>query len=120
MKGLLKLTALAGGLFLLTACESSNGVYSGNDGRIYRAPDGGTYRRGDVYQDRNGNTYRNGDIYRYGNNNSNNSYKKRLPPGQAKKIYGGEARDYAPGHNKYNDNKGRKSGKHKGKGKHKH
>ena len=25
-----------------------------------------------------------------------------LPPGQAKKIYGGSARDYAPGHNKGN------------------
>lgn len=28
--------------------------------------------------------------------------RKNLPPGQAKKIYGGSARDYAPGHNKGN------------------
>lgn len=27
-----------------------------------------------------------------------------LPPGQAKKIYGGSAKDYAPGHNKGNGN----------------
>ena len=26
--------------------------------------------------------------------------EKRLPPGQAKKIYGGSARDYAPGQRK--------------------
>ncbi len=25
-------------------------------------------------------------------------YRKNLPPGQAKKVYGGSARDYAPGH----------------------
>ncbi len=36
---------------------------------------------------------------RRGNNNRNN-----LPPGQAKKIYGGSAKDYAPGHNKGNGN----------------
>lgn len=28
--------------------------------------------------------------------------RKNLPPGQAKKIYGGSARDYAPGQNKGN------------------
>ena len=40
-------------------------------------------------------------------NNSvyNNRYPRRnngqwMPPGQAKKVYGGDARDYAPGHNK--------------------
>ncbi|MGH1517332.1 quinol oxidase subunit 4 [Chryseobacterium sp. JK1] len=28
----------------------------------------------------------------------NNSYQaKKIPPGQAKKIYGGSAKDYAPG-----------------------
>jgi hypothetical protein len=32
---------------------------------------------------------------------SNNS--RWMPPGQAKKIYGGNARDYAPGHNKHRD-----------------
>jgi hypothetical protein len=30
--------------------------------------------------------------------------RRNLPPGQAKKIYGGSARDYAPGHNKGNGN----------------
>ena len=28
--------------------------------------------------------------------------QKRLPPGQAKKIYGGSAKDYAPGQQKKN------------------
>lgn len=30
--------------------------------------------------------------------------EKRLPPGQAKKIYGGSARDYAPGQQKKHHN----------------
>jgi hypothetical protein len=30
--------------------------------------------------------------------------RRNLPPGQAKKIYGGSAKDYAPGHNKGNGN----------------
>ena len=34
---------------------------------------------------------------RYPGSNNNG---RRLPPGQAKKIYGGEAKDYAHGHNK--------------------
>jgi hypothetical protein len=33
---------------------------------------------------------------------TNNS--RWIPPGQAKKMYGGRARDYAPGHNKHRDN----------------
>lgn len=45
-------------------------------------------------------------------------YSKRLPPGQAKKIYGGKsAKVYAPGHNKdwdrERDYKNKKSKKHK-------
>jgi hypothetical protein len=28
--------------------------------------------------------------------------ERRLPPGQAKKVYGGSARDYAPGQRKKN------------------
>ena len=46
--------------------------------------------------------------------------RKHLPPGQAKKIYGGEAKDYAPGQNKKrkhedDDHEGKhnKGGKHK-------
>lgn len=64
-------------------------------------------------------------------NNNNNG--KRIPPGQAKKIFGGNARDYAPGHQKkweksrkthklgkndredQNSEKGRHKGKHKDK-----
>lgn len=38
--------------------------------------------------------YPDGRVY----SRTNNS--RWLPPGQAKKIYGGSARDYAPGHNK--------------------
>jgi len=39
---------------------------------------------------------------RVGTNTNRASYKsKRIPPGQAKKIYGGKsAKRYAPGHNK--------------------
>lgn len=57
--------------------------------------------------------------------------KGHLPPGQAKKRFGGEAKDYAPGHekewkkNKKRDDKdndqehnGNHKGKHKGNGKH--
>ena len=39
-----------------------------------------------------------------------NDNRENLPPGQAKKIYGGSAKDYAPGHNKGNGNlKGRRN-----------
>lgn len=89
---------------------TQNGTRYPSNGRVYRAPDGGTYRSDDVYRDRNGNVYRNGQVIRtgdvagrpgilsggtwggYGNNNPQN-----LPPGQAKKVYGGRAKDYAPG-----------------------
>lgn len=36
--------------------------------------------------------------------------RRRLPPGQAKKVYGGYARDYAPGH--YKKGKHHKGKKH--------
>lgn len=75
--------------------------------------------------------YPNGSV-RYPNgtvkypNNRNNNYPQGLPPGQAKKRYGGNARDYAPGHNKNknhdydreDDNK--KDWKNNGNRKHKH
>ncbi|MCW3161885.1 hypothetical protein [Chryseobacterium oryctis] len=52
--------------------------------------------------------------------------RRGLPPGQAKKVYGGSARYYAPGQVKkrvyyyeYDNDKGRKHHKHKGhKGRH--
>lgn len=57
----------------------------------------------------------------YGNNYPRNN-GRHLPPGQAKKIYGGETKDYAPGqrkkHGHYgtdngwgNDNHGNRHGK---------
>ncbi|MCY7423028.1 MAG: hypothetical protein LH478_14950 [Chitinophagaceae bacterium] len=61
--------------------------------------------------------------------NGKRRYNKGLPPGQAKKIYGGSAKDYAPGHQKkWKKNKNweqdndrehndKHEGKHKGKGK---
>ena len=45
-----------------------------------------------LYPRRNNTTGR-----RYPRDNNNRQW---LPPGQAKKRYGGEAKDYAPGHNK--------------------
>ena len=48
--------------------------------------------------------------------------RKHLPPGQAKKIYGGEAKDYAPGqlkkHRHDDDHDEHHGGHHKGKRKH--
>ncbi|KUY31366.1 hypothetical protein [Elizabethkingia ursingii] len=51
-------------------------------------------------------TYYDGYAYRRNPNRYDNSYYyngreyKKLPPGQAKKIYGGSAKDYAPGQRK--------------------
>ena len=107
MKNFIKLSLLFGGLLFLGACESTSGPYnSGPYGKVYRAPDGGTYRHGDIYTDRNGNIYRNGKIYRKA------MKPKKLPPGQAKKIFGGKAKDYAPGHQKHKHKKGPKHHKH--------
>ncbi len=46
--------------------------------------------------------------------NTRRSNGKTLPPGQAKKIYGGSARDYAPGHQKGKHKHERKGKGHKG------
>ena len=85
---------------VVVSCTTSNYGYGdyGNNGRVYRSPDGTVYREGQVYRDRNGNTYRNGRVYQYGNVYGNN--QRRLPPGQAKKVYGGNATDYAYGQTK--------------------
>ncbi|MEJ7675800.1 MAG: hypothetical protein WKF59_24615 [Chitinophagaceae bacterium] len=58
------------------------------------------------------------------NSSNKNKNRKWLPPGQAKKIYGGKARDYAPGHNKnkkheYDNDDHDKGGKNKDHGKRK-
>ncbi len=115
MKKLLKIAALAGLVFTMASCGTANDAYGNNrypagNGGVFRTPDGGTYRTGEVYRDRNGNVYENGRVVRTGDvygrpgilgrNNTvyypqNNA--RRLPPGQAKKIYGGSAKDYAPG-----------------------
>lgn len=97
----------------VASCGVTDPYYGGNrypsgtygNGGVYRTPEGTIYRQGDVYRDRNGNIYRNGRIIDrtnvYGRAGiirraqSNNA--RRLPPGQAKKIYGGRATDYAPG-----------------------
>ncbi len=83
-----------------------------SNGTVYRAGDGNVYNRGEVYRDRNGNIYQNGkvversDVYgrpgiikRAGQSTVYypNRNRRNLPPGQAKKIYRGKAKDYAKG-----------------------
>lgn len=123
MKTILKIMAVAGLAFTMASCGAVNDPSENNDpnnyptnfpndGTVYRAPDGTVYSRGDVYRDRDGNVYQNGRVVRtgdvYGNpgilgrsgNNTvyyPNNNARNLPPGQAKKIYGGSAKDYAPG-----------------------
>lgn len=122
MKSILKIMTLTGLAFTLASCGSVNDPYGSNDpygyptnypndGSVYRAPDGTVYRRGDVYRDRNGNVYENGRVVRTGDvygqpgilgGRTGQVYypdanRRNLPPGQAKKIYGGQATDYAKG-----------------------
>ena len=121
MKNLLKIVALSGLAFVLSSCGAANDVYGNNNPNnyptnnrgVYRVPDGTVYGQNDIFRDRNGNVYQNGRIIRTGdisgqpgilgrNGNNNQVYypnnnARRLPPGQAKKIYGGSAKDYAPG-----------------------
>ena len=105
MKNVFKILLGAGLLFGVASCGTVNDPYN-NNGRVYRAPDGTVYRHGDVYTDRNGSVYQNGRIVARAHGNHKT---KRLPPGQAKKIYGGKATDYAPGqtkkHKKFKKNK---------------
>lgn len=44
--------------------------------------------------------------------------RRSMPPGHAKKYYGGSARDYAPGHNKYKKHHHKHGNGHKKYGKH--
>ena len=92
-----------------TASRQPDGSIIYPDGRIVY-PDG-TIR------------YPDGQVYSRSNN------QRWLPPGQAKKMYGGRARDYAPGHNKHRDydddqnedhDKGWKNNKGRGHSKHDH
>lgn len=104
MKTFIKILFLGGVVFTLSSC------YTSSQGTVYRAPDGTIYRSGEVYRDRNGNVYRDGAVVRTGN-------RGHLPPGQAKKVYGGEAKDYAYGQQKKKHSKHHKNGHKKGKGK---
>lgn len=92
----IKLLGLNSLIALIAVSCTVGGVYSKND-KVYRAPDGGVYRKGEVYHDRNGNIYKDGRVVV---GYASPEYKN-LPPGQAKKIYGDQsAKDYAPGHRK--------------------
>ncbi len=62
------------------------------------------------YTSSQGTVYRDGVVIRTNN-------RGHLPPGQAKKVYGGEARDYAPGQQKKKHYKYHKNEHKKGKGK---
>lgn len=105
MKNLIKIVAVSALGLIMTSCGAANDAYGNNNGnyptngKVYRTNDGNVYRQGEIYRDRNGNVYQNGRIIQSGDRtyypNANNA--RRLPPGQAKKIYGGKAKDYAPG-----------------------
>ena len=125
MQNISKFLLISGLSVTLTSCGAVNDPYGNqnpnnypnsqnypNNNSVYKAGDGAVYGRGEVYRDRNGNVYENGRVVRQGDvygqpgilsRNGNqtvyypNTNQKRLPPGQAKKIYGGKAKDYAPG-----------------------
>lgn len=109
MKSLFTIILGTGLTLAAVSCGSANDPYYGENGNypngrypdngVYRAPDGSVYRQGEVYRDRNGNVYQNGRIIRNGGVYTTTG-RTNLPPGQAKKIYGGEAKDYAPGQQK--------------------
>ncbi len=123
MKLIAKILMSAGVAFMMTSCAVQDPYGNTNYPRnypnnnpVYRAPDGTVYRQGDVYRDRNGNVYQNGRVVRRSNTNYGN--QRNFPPGQAKKIYGGSARDYNRGqnksyknNNKHNKNWNKKKGK---------
>lgn len=108
MNNLIKIIVGSFVVLSLASCSTQNPNGNNGDTRVYKAKDGTVYRQGEVYKDRNGNIYQNGriikssEIFRVPNAQDNDGrYKKnkrnKLPPGQAKKIYGGDAKDYAPG-----------------------
>lgn len=127
MKNLFKILISTGLMVLVTACGAVQDPYRNNDqnrnGNVYRANDGVVYRRGEVYRDRNGTVYQNGRVIKtgdvYGNpgiltgNRNGDIYyprnnRRNLPPGQAKKVYGGKATDYAKGQQKKRNNQWKK------------
>ena len=124
MKNIFNILLISGMSLTLASCGAmSDGLggtntgtnYPNNNGDVYRAGDGAVYGRNEVYRDRNGNVYQNGRVIRQGDvygqpgilgRNGNqtvyypNTNQRRLPPGQAKKVYGGNAKDYAYGQTK--------------------
>ena len=97
----------------VVSCGSSN-VY-GDNGRVYRAPDGRVYRQGEIYRAPNGDVYRNGVLIRSGSSTVIivDDRPQNLPPGQMKKVYGTKsAKVFAPGQQKndryYYDEHGKK------------
>lgn len=78
-------------------------------------PNSGDRRREDRNDDdRRGNRHdREDDDNDHDNKRSKHNNGRWLPPGQAKKIYGGEARDYAPGQQKKWKERGHGNGHNK-------
>ncbi len=132
MKNIFKIILASGLAFTMASCGTMNNPLGNNyptnypnDGRVYRSPDGNVYRQGDVYRDRNGNVYQNGRVINSGGVYNNPRGKnqagtvyprnnRNLPPGQAKKVYGGNAKDYAHGQTKKHNgqwDQGKKKGK---------
>jgi len=74
-------------------------------GQVITLPDGTV-----VYPD-GSRRYPNNDRRNHRRDNNNNN-RQWLPPGQAKKIYGGSAKDYAPGQQKKWKGEGHGKGKH--------
>ena len=86
-------------------------IYKGNNGNVGTYP-GNTNNGGTVMLPDGTVIYPDGSRRYPNENNNRRRYNGRwLPPGQAKKIYGGSARDYAPGQqkkwNKMKHNKGK-------------
>ena len=85
-----------------TGTRQPDGSIIFSDGRV-RYPDGTIkYPDGRVKLPDGRVRYPDGTVR---NPNSRNKNVKRLPPGQAKKVYGGRAKDYAPGQNKHKKDK---------------
>lgn len=113
MKNIFKIFGALALTITVVSCGSSN-VY-GDNGRVYRAPDGRVYRQGEIYRTPNGDVYRNGVLIRSGSSTVIivDDRPQNLPPGQMKKVYGTKsAKVFAPGQQKndryYYDEHGKK------------
>ena len=113
MKNIFKIFGALALTITVVSCGSSN-VY-GDNGRVYRAPDGRIYRQGEIYRAPNGDVYRNGVLIRSGSSMVIivDDRPQNLPPGQMKKVYGTKsAKVFAPGQQKndryYYDEHGKK------------